>query len=88
MFSNWLPAEKPALNLSMINVDYTDEERQYWNIQRENLKRLFAKIVKPQIQYSDVKHCSIFALAPQPLLVELGRLLSDINKLRSIPIAP
>jgi hypothetical protein len=34
--------------------------------------------VTERVQARDVHHLSVFALAPQPLLIELGRLLGDI----------
>jgi hypothetical protein len=42
------------------------------------LARQFATRVTEGIQARDVHHLSVFALAPQPLLIELGRLLGDI----------
>jgi hypothetical protein len=34
--------------------------------------------VKPRLQDGSIAHLSIFAIAPQPLLIQLGFLLSDI----------
>lgn len=35
--------------------------------------------VKPRLRPGDIEHLSIFAVAPQPLLVLLGYLLCDVN---------
>jgi len=78
MVPNWYPAERQAIELSLINSSYKDDEKNYWSIERENLQRQFVEKVKPKIQVGSAEHFSIFALAPQPLLIELGRLLSDI----------
>jgi hypothetical protein len=78
MVPNWYPAEKPAIELSLKNSSFQDFEKNYWLIERENLRRQFAKSVKPRLAAGYVEHFSIFAFTPQPLLVELGRLLSDI----------
>src|SRR5438874_10938819 len=38
----------------------------------------FATLVKSRIDSGEINHLSVFALAPIPLLIELGRLLGDI----------
>ncbi len=78
MFPNWYPAEKPAIELSLKNSSFQDHEKNYWLIERENLHRKISQLVTPRLAAGHVDHFSIFALAPQPLLMELGRLLSDI----------
>jgi hypothetical protein len=47
-------------------------------VQRENLDRQFSGKVRERIEAREIRHLSVFALAPQPLLIELGRLLGDI----------
>ncbi len=74
----WYPAEKTALELSLKNSSYQDNQQKYWQIEREHLQTQFARVVKPRLAKGDIEHLSVFALAPQPLLIELGRLLSDI----------
>jgi len=78
MLPNCYPAEKPAIELSLKNSSFHDHEENYWLIERENLRRKFNQFVTPRLTAGNVEHFSIFALAPQPLLMELGRLLSDI----------
>jgi SMODS-associated and fused to various effectors sensor domain len=78
MLPNWYPAEKPAIELSLKNSSFQDHEKNYWLIEQENLRRKFNQFVTPRLAAGHVEHFSIFALAPQPLLIELGRLLSDI----------
>ena len=78
MFPDWFPAEKPAIELGLRNSFFQDNEQKYWLFERENLQKQFAKTVQPRIAAGQVEHFSVFALAPQPLLMELGRLLSDI----------
>jgi SMODS-associated and fused to various effectors sensor domain len=78
-----LPSRYPAegrrtIDLELRGLQHRDHEPEFWAIQRENLERQFATKVKERIQARDVHHLSVFALAPQPLLIELGRLLGDI----------
>ncbi|MBU0507439.1 SAVED domain-containing protein [bacterium] len=72
------PAEKPAIELSLSNSAYEDDENGYWGIESENLRRQFETRVRQRLTTGEIHHLSVFAFAPQPLLIELGRLLSDI----------
>lgn len=73
------PAQKTALELSLLRSPFIDREPEFWDIEREQLLRQFERLVRPLLVTGDIKHLSIFGLAPQPLLIELGRLLSDIQ---------
>jgi len=72
------PAEPNAIELSLKNSSFQDHEEQYWEIETEHLRRQYESKVLPRLSAGDVRHFSIFAIAPQPLLIEFGRLLSDI----------
>ncbi|MFE5388894.1 SAVED domain-containing protein [Bacillus thuringiensis] len=72
------PIDKMGVELSFNNSTFRDNESIYWTIEKENLRRQFSLKVIPQIE-AGINHFSVFALAPQPLLIELGRLLSDIQ---------
>lgn len=72
------PATRQTIDLEMLNQAYRDNEPEYWTLQRRNLDRLFVEKVGGRIERQEIRHLSVFALAPQPLLIELGRLLYDI----------
>jgi len=72
------PAEGRTIDIELVGSDYADHEASYWTIQQENLRRVFARKVKERIEQKEIKQLSVFALAPQPLLIELGHLLGDI----------
>ncbi len=78
MSPNKYPAEDTAIDLSLKNSSFQDKEPKFWEIERENLQRQFAAKVQSRLT-TDIQHLSVFAIAPQPLLMELGRLLSDIS---------
>ncbi len=78
MVPEFYPAEKQVIELSLNNSPFQDNESMYWQIERENLQRQFREKVRERLQSKDIEHFSVFALTPQPLLVKLGRLLSDI----------
>lgn len=72
------PATKTTIDLELLNSAYRDDEPAYWDLQKTNLDRLFADRIGGRIERQEIRHLSVFALAPQPLLIELGRLLYDI----------
>lgn len=65
------------INLSDSKADEIDKEYLYI-LEKENLKRNFLQMVKPQLKKENVKKILLCAIAPQPLLIYLGNLFSDI----------
>lgn len=72
------PATARTIDLEVLNQAFQDDEAEFWAMQRANLDRLFGEKVRGRIERQEIKHLSVFALAPQPLLIELGRLIYDI----------
>jgi len=55
-----------------------DSEDGFWTHEPANLRQHFERLVRSRIVEREIHHLSVFALAPIPLLIELGRLLCDI----------
>lgn len=72
------PAGGRAMHLEMKGCQFRDHEPQYWAFQQENLARQFREKIAGRIETGEIRHISVFGLAPQPLLIELGQLLCDI----------
>ena len=72
------PATGQTIDLELVGCAYKDDEEAYWLFQRDNLRRQFEAKVKGRVERQELRHLSVFALAPQPLMIELGRLLCDI----------
>ena len=72
------PAGNTTIDLQMKNHAAQDYEDGFYEIERSNLERLFAQRVTERVESEHLTHLSVFALAPQPLLFELGRLLNEI----------
>lgn len=72
------PAESNAIEISFQNSSFIDADADYWSVEQQNLRRHFATKVRDRLG-KDIKHLSVFAIAPQPLLIELGRLISDVS---------
>lgn len=54
-----------------------DSDPQYWSEEHDHLIEKYRSRVEPVLADGSDPHVSVFALAPQPLLVLLGTLLSD-----------
>lgn len=79
MLPDRYPAEgRRVIDIALAGSRFEDHEPEFWDFQRENLGRQFAGKVRARIEAREIRHLSVFALAPQPLLIELGRLLCDI----------
>jgi len=64
------------ISLSWRGRKTEDHEDGYWRTEVEELQRQFAAFTA-SARLSDVNHFSVFAHAPQPLLIKLGALLTD-----------
>ena len=74
------PADgRDTIDLSLRGSTVEDDEDEFWRMESNNLRRQFATKVRDRIEAGDVHHLSIFAIAPQPLLVLLGALLGDLT---------
>lgn len=73
------PAESKPIEIGLQNSAAGDSEKAYWEIERTNLNRNFDRLIRRQITDGHITHLSVFALGPQPLLIELGRLISDLR---------
>lgn len=78
MFPHRYPASDHAISLGLHNSAVSDRDERFWLTERENLERQFARRVRDRIADDEIGHLSVFSLAPQPLLIQLGTLLGDI----------
>jgi len=76
MFPNSYPAEEKAVNLSM-SCEHEDSNPNYWRTEIDHLRTIFQRQIEPRIKENSPAHFSLFALAPQPLLIQLGVLFTD-----------
>ena len=72
------PADRRTIDIELIGCAYEDHQPEYWTLQRDNLRTMFERRIKERIEQREIRQLSVFALGPQPLLMELGRLLGDI----------
>jgi hypothetical protein len=78
LFPGRYPSAGVAISLGMINSSFSDDEIDFWAIEEKNLRRKFKAGVSDRLSVGEIAHLSVFAIAPQPLLILLGHLLGDI----------
>ncbi|MDR2947641.1 MAG: HNH endonuclease [Prevotella sp.] len=82
LLHDYYPASDSAIELRLKNVPFTDDTDTYWKMEEANLCEQFKLQIKPRLMQGNTDHYSVFALAPQPLLVKLGVLLNDLNNVK------
>jgi hypothetical protein len=78
MFPEAYPASTHAIELGILNSTGTDGDEHFWDTESRELRAVFDQRVRERVSRGDVRHLSVFAKAPQPLLILLGTLLGDI----------
>ncbi|HYE19728.1 MAG TPA: SAVED domain-containing protein [Tepidisphaeraceae bacterium] len=76
LFPDWFPADDRPINLSMRSA-LDDGTAAFWAAEAAHLRKEFDRQVRPRIEDAAPNHFSVFALASQPLLIQLGALLTD-----------
>lgn len=72
------PADGRAIGIEIKGSVATDGDDNFWASEPANLRQQFERMVRAAIAAGEISHLSVFALAPIPLLIELGNLLGDI----------
>lgn len=62
----------------------TDCSDAYWNAEETNLCEQVKEQILPRMRRGEAKHYSVFALAPQPLLIKFGTMINDLQMCGSI----
>ena len=78
IFPDRYPADDKAIELGMINSSFRDRDKEFWAVEGQNLRTTFSQRVHERMACGGITHLSVFGLAPQPLLIMLGTLLTDI----------
>jgi hypothetical protein len=79
LFPSRVPAMATMIELGRRTGSQRDYNDAFWLEQRRELQYEFDRQIRGPIERGDITHLSVFAIAPQPLLVQLGVLLGDIT---------
>lgn len=78
MFPDRYPAEARPIPIGIIGSSEHDESADFWKSRTRELVTQFNRRVRDRVSQREIDHISVFAIAPQPLLMLLGTLLGDI----------
>jgi hypothetical protein len=78
MLPDRYPASQQPVLLSLGNSSFEDRTPEFWQFEGMQVQNKVGQQIRPRIQSGEITHLSVFALAPQPLLMLLGSELSDI----------
>lgn len=73
------PAQSSAIDLGLNNSPQRDRNASFWQAELDNLETQFNEQLRPKLRKNEIKHLSLFAFAPIPLLIKLGTLVNDIQ---------
>lgn len=76
IFPEHYPAEENPILLSMV-CSHEDKSPEFWSTELDHLQRVFERNIVPRIMEGNPVHFSLFAMAPIPLLIQLGALFTD-----------
>jgi hypothetical protein len=86
MFPAWYPAADYECFMIPPSRSWPrDRDSRFWQLEDDHLGHAFNRRVLKEIEDQHVQHISVFALAPQPLLIRLGSLLTDITPVQVYP---
>lgn len=72
------PASSRGVAFGWTNSALEDRHPGYWSNEEAQLRAQFERQIAPRLADGSLRHVSVFARAPQPLLMKLGYLLSDL----------
>jgi hypothetical protein len=78
MTPRYYPATPTGTSLGMKDSANKDKASIYWKAEEAHLRSQFVDRIKTRLASGSLAHLSVFALAPQPLLILLGHLLGDL----------
>lgn len=79
MFPSRYPASAAPISLGTWDSPTNDRNEEFWRTEAASLRNHFERRVRDPLARGEIEHLSVFALAPQPLLVLLGTFLGDIT---------
>lgn len=78
LFPDYYPATDVPLTLGVRNSLASERDPTFWASESENLRKQYEHRIRERLSDGEIEHLSVFSLAPQPLLIQLGTLVGDI----------
>lgn len=78
LLPEYFPAQTDTIDLSLANSLERDKDDFFWTTEISNLEKQFSRKLQQNFSKGEIKHLTVFAFAPMPLLIKLGTLINDI----------
>lgn len=79
LFPRLHPSDDQGISLGAIDSPFTEKSPDFWEYESKLLRQHFSERISSRLSRGSIEHLSVFAIAPQPLLILLGTLLNDIS---------
>lgn len=80
LLPEFYPARHGMIDLDVPDLGIADSDPIYWSLHQRLLREKYQERIKGRLERNEISSLAIFGLAPMPLLIELGRLISDISE--------
>ncbi|TAV98447.1 SAVED domain-containing protein [Rhizobium ruizarguesonis] len=80
LLPEFYPAHGGMIDLDIPDLGIPDHDPSYWPVHQKSLRDKYFERVKGRLERGEINRLAVFGLAPMPLLIELGRLISDISE--------
>ncbi|MBY5529695.1 SAVED domain-containing protein [Rhizobium leguminosarum bv. viciae] len=80
LLPTFYPSHDGMIDLDIPDLGIPDHDPSYWPLHQKTLRDKFLQRVRGRLERGEINRLVVFGLAPMPLLIELGRLISDISE--------
>ncbi|CAN7379950.1 SAVED domain-containing protein [Pararhizobium sp. LjRoot235] len=80
LLPEFYPVRNGMIDLDVPDLGIPDSDPSYWPLHQRLLREKYQERVRGRIERNEINRLAVFGLAPMPLLIELGRLISDISE--------
>jgi hypothetical protein len=80
LLPEFYPVRSGMIDLDVPDLGIPDSDPAYWPLHQRLLREKYQERVKGKLERNEINRLAVFGLAPMPLLIELGRLISDISE--------
>ncbi|WP_234841238.1 SAVED domain-containing protein [Sinorhizobium meliloti] len=80
LLPEFYPVRDGMIDLDVPDLGIPDSDPAFWSLHQRLLREKYQERIKGRLERNEIGRLAVFGLAPMPLLVELGRLISDISE--------
>jgi hypothetical protein len=75
------PAQSSSIDLGLTDSPFRDKDAHFWETEIKVLEENYNTRLRDLLRQQRIKHISLFAFAPMPLLIKLGTLINEIQNI-------